>query len=81
MRCDARTEGPRSSQCRLKLGHDVHKGNGESWIAEAGYDTIAAARREGVIEGLEKALEWVFTKPPVEAEDAIRAEIERLKGA
>ncbi len=42
----------------------------------------AAARREGVIEGLERALAC-FPKPTSttqwDAEDAIRAEIERLK--
>lgn len=41
-------------------------------------NAVAAARREGVIEGLERALEFVprFTS----THQAIRAEIERLKG-
>ena len=41
-------------------------------------NAVAAARREGVIEGLERALEFVprFTS----THQAIRAEVERLKG-
>lgn len=41
-------------------------------------NAVAAARREGMIEGLERALEFVprFTS----THQAIRAEVERLKG-
>ena len=41
---------------------------------------IAAARREGVIEGLERALRFVAPFVLQEHSDRIRAEIERLKG-
>lgn len=40
-------------------------------------EALAAARREGVIEGLERALE--FSNSSVDRMD-IRAEIERLRG-
>ena len=40
---------------------------------------IAAARREGVIEGLERALRFVAPFVLQEHSDRIRAEIERLR--
>ena len=40
----------------------------------------AAARREGVIEGLERALRFVAPFVLQEHSDRIRAEIERLRG-
>lgn len=45
-------------------------------------EQVATARREGVIEGLERALTlfpWRRSTTQWDAEDAIRAEIERLK--
>ncbi len=56
------------------------------WIQNAANDAaanLAAARREGVIEGLEIAL-GLFPKPNSttqwDPQDAIRAKIERLRG-
>lgn len=43
-------------------------------------NAVAAARREGVIEGLERALRFVAPFVLQEHSDRIRAEIERLKG-
>jgi hypothetical protein len=45
-RCDA-VSGDVNGRCRLPYGHDVHKGNGQAWIAAAGYDELAAAKAEG----------------------------------
>lgn len=68
-RCNGDTP---DGQCSLGDGHggacevsDLHR-----WLA--------TARREGMIEGLERALEFVprFTS----THQAIRAEVERLKG-
>jgi hypothetical protein len=42
-------------------------------------DGLAAARREGVIEGLERALRFVAPFVLQEHSDRIRAEIERLR--
>lgn len=43
------------------------------------FSDIAAARREGVIEGLERALRFVAPFVLQEHSDRIRAEIERLR--
>lgn len=52
--CDAVTSALPEVRCRLPFGHDVHKGNGQHWIAAAGYDELAAAHARGVAEERER---------------------------
>lgn len=42
-------------------------------------EALAAARREGVIEGLERAEKIVFAKGFLDSADAISAELERIR--